>query len=70
MWRVTTRRASCAASRRGGRCRRSTGRRTTAGAAPARQPAEAAGRPAPCATLRLLALPFAGHPAYRESWRP
>lgn len=27
-------------------------------------------RPAPCATLRLLALPFAGHPDYDETWRP
>jgi hypothetical protein len=24
----------------------------------------------PCRTLRLLALPYAGHPAYREGWRP
>lgn len=24
----------------------------------------------PCHTLRLLALPFANHPAYREEWRP
>jgi Family of unknown function (DUF6221) len=27
-------------------------------------------QPAPCATLRLLALPFAGHPEYDEAWRP
>ncbi|MFF7353753.1 MULTISPECIES: DUF6221 family protein [Streptomyces] len=26
--------------------------------------------PAPCATLRLLALPFAGHAEYDETWRP
>lgn len=24
----------------------------------------------PCTTLRLLALPYAGHPDYREEWRP
>ena len=24
----------------------------------------------PCATLRLLALPYADHPDYREEWRP
>lgn len=24
----------------------------------------------PCGTLRLLALPFADHPDYREEWRP
>lgn len=24
----------------------------------------------PCATIRLLALPFAGHPDYRNAWRP
>ncbi|SFY52079.1 DUF6221 family protein [Streptomyces sp. F-1] len=24
----------------------------------------------PCTTLRLLALPFADHPDYREAWRP
>lgn len=24
----------------------------------------------PCPNLRLLALPFAGHPQYREEWRP
>lgn len=24
----------------------------------------------PCTTLRLLALPFADHPDYREEWRP
>jgi hypothetical protein len=26
--------------------------------------------PWPCPTLRLLALPFAGHPGYREEWKP
>ncbi|QFU87864.1 DUF6221 family protein [Amycolatopsis sp. YIM 10] len=25
---------------------------------------------APCPTVRLLALPYAGHPDYREEWRP
>ena len=25
---------------------------------------------APCFTLRLLALPYADHPDYREEWRP
>ncbi|MQY37320.1 hypothetical protein SRB17_53240 [Streptomyces sp. RB17] len=30
-----------------------------------------AGRPRwPCTTLRLLALPYAGHPGYDGSWRP
>lgn len=24
----------------------------------------------PCPTLRLLALPYADHPSYREEWRP
>lgn len=24
----------------------------------------------PCATLRLLAMPYADHPDYREEWRP
>lgn len=24
----------------------------------------------PCPTLRLLALPYAGHPDYREEWKP
>lgn len=24
----------------------------------------------PCATLRLLALPYADHPDYRDDWRP
>jgi hypothetical protein len=24
----------------------------------------------PCLTVRLLALPYAGHPDYREAWRP
>lgn len=24
----------------------------------------------PCSTLRLLALPYASHPDYREEWRP
>ncbi|MER6027197.1 DUF6221 family protein [Streptomyces sp. NPDC001851] len=32
--------------------------------------ARASRAPAPCATLRLLALPFAGHPEYDEAWRP
>lgn len=26
--------------------------------------------PAPCQTLRLLALPYAAHPGYKEAWRP
>ncbi|GAA4226019.1 hypothetical protein GCM10022254_09550 [Actinomadura meridiana] len=26
--------------------------------------------PAPCLTVRLLALPYAGHPEYRDGWRP
>ena len=26
--------------------------------------------PAPCTTLRLLALPYAGQPGYRDEWRP
>jgi hypothetical protein len=26
--------------------------------------------PFPCTTLRLLALPYAGHEQYREEWRP
>jgi len=26
--------------------------------------------PAPCDTLKLLALPYAGHPDHREEWRP
>lgn len=26
--------------------------------------------PHPCRTLRILALPFADHPEYNESWRP
>lgn len=26
--------------------------------------------PEPCPTLRLMALPFADHPDYREDWRP
>ena len=26
--------------------------------------------PAPCTTVRLLALPFTGHPDYRPEWRP
>jgi hypothetical protein len=25
---------------------------------------------APCTTLRLLALPYAGHPQFREEWKP
>lgn len=28
------------------------------------------GPPDGCATLRLLALPYAGHPDYKEGWRP
>lgn len=24
----------------------------------------------PCKTLRMLAVPFAGHPDYQESWKP
>jgi hypothetical protein len=24
----------------------------------------------PCSTLRLLALPYADHPAYKPDWRP
>lgn len=24
----------------------------------------------PCSTLKLLALPYAGHPDYRQEWRP
>ncbi|MFD1274843.1 DUF6221 family protein [Streptomyces kaempferi] len=28
------------------------------------------GKPHGCATLRLLALPFAAHPDYDERWRP
>jgi Family of unknown function (DUF6221) len=28
------------------------------------------GRPTPCPTLRLMALPYADHPDYREEWRP
>ncbi|MFD3802629.1 DUF6221 family protein [Streptomyces sp. NPDC058619] len=27
-------------------------------------------QPHPCRTLRLLALPYANHPDYREDWRP
>ncbi|MGP4085473.1 DUF6221 family protein [Streptomyces sp. KR55] len=27
-------------------------------------------KPFPCPTLRLLALPYADHPDYREEWRP
>ena len=27
-------------------------------------------QPGYCPTLRLLALPYAGHPDYREEWRP
>ncbi|WP_409186703.1 DUF6221 family protein [Amycolatopsis sp. VS8301801F10] len=26
--------------------------------------------PLPCPTLRLLALPYAGHPDYRQEWKP
>lgn len=29
-----------------------------------------AGDPWPCTTLRLLALPHAGRPGYRQEWRP
>jgi hypothetical protein len=28
------------------------------------------GHPEPCPTLRLMALPYADHPDYREEWRP
>lgn len=28
------------------------------------------GEPYGCTTLRLLALPYADHPGYREEWRP
>lgn len=28
------------------------------------------GHPEPCPTLRLMALPFADHPDFREDWRP
>jgi len=28
------------------------------------------GDPYPCPTLRLLALPYADHPAYQDAWRP
>jgi hypothetical protein len=28
------------------------------------------GEATPCLTLRLLALPFAGRPGYRDEWRP
>jgi hypothetical protein len=28
------------------------------------------GEPLPCPTLRLLALPYADHPDYRDEWRP
>jgi hypothetical protein len=28
------------------------------------------GRQAPCTTLRLLALPYADRPGYRQEWRP
>lgn len=31
---------------------------------------ELGGDPYPCKTLRLLALPYADHPDYREEWRP
>ncbi|MER6380533.1 DUF6221 family protein [Streptomyces sp. NPDC001250] len=31
---------------------------------------EEAGLPSPCTTLRLLAVPFADHPGYDDSWRP
>lgn len=26
--------------------------------------------PAPCRTVRLLALPYASHPEYRKEWKP
>ena len=26
--------------------------------------------PAPCPTLRLMSLPYADHPDFREEWRP
>ena len=29
-----------------------------------------AAHPGPCATLRLLTLPYADRPGYREEWRP
>ena len=32
--------------------------------------AECSGEGFPCETLRLLALPYADHPDYREEWRP
>jgi hypothetical protein len=28
------------------------------------------GHPPPCPTLRLLSLPYADHPDFREEWRP
>jgi hypothetical protein len=31
---------------------------------------DATWHPYPCTTLRLLALPYADHPDYREEWRP
>lgn len=31
---------------------------------------DASARTIPCDTLLLLALPYAGHEAYREEWRP
>jgi hypothetical protein len=31
---------------------------------------ELSGGPYPCTTLRLLALPFADWPGYRDNWRP
>lgn len=31
---------------------------------------EAACPRSPCTTLRLLAVPYAGHPGYDDSWRP
>ncbi|MBP2053934.1 hypothetical protein J2Z21_006936 [Streptomyces griseochromogenes] len=43
---------------RHGRCRTCTGRE------------RATGHRSPCTTLRLLALPFAGHPDYDASWCP
>jgi hypothetical protein len=35
-----------------------------------REPGLDRNQAAPCLTLRLLALPYADHPDYREEWRP
>ena len=35
-----------------------------------RYPDEFSQRRFPCPTLRLLALPFASHPDYRDEWKP